>query len=281
MTLESIPTQTLISAAAFAGISIAFMFVGKLISDFLTPYNDDDEVREKGNVAVALRTTGLYVGLIIGMAGALAGASAGLAEDVKELAIDGFIVIGTLLVAKAILQFVTLRSIRPAAAAKDGNVAVGIVECSAYIGTGLILNGAFTDVGGTIGGAIVYAFIGQVALALCFKIYEWMTPFKVSEELAKDNRAAAIAVSVRLIAMGLVLNQAIAGPMADWATDLTLFGVYFVFGMLLLSVANWLADLLFLPKLRVGEAVTSGNVAAIVKVAGVQLAAAIIVAAVI
>lgn len=276
-----VPVSAFVYASAFALISIAFMFVAKLVVDRITPYNDDVEVREKFNLAVALRSGGIYAAVAIGMAGALQGPSAGFENDVREFAIDGFVVIAMLLVCKAVLHLLTLRAIKPTAEVAKGNVAVGLLECCSYLATGLILNGAFTDVGGTLLGAVIYALLGQVALAVTFLIYEAITPWSVTSEIANGNRAAALFGGARMLALGMILQAALAGPMEDWATDLTAFGLFFVFGTLLLAVVGWLADLLFLPGQRIREAIVEQkNLAAIAKVAGVQLAVALVVATV-
>jgi hypothetical protein len=79
----------------------------------------------------------------------------------------------------------------------------------------------------------------------------------------------------------MILQAAVSGPMMGWADDLIAFGLFFVFGMIMLSIANWLADLLFLPGQKVSEAVTkTQNLAAVAKVAGVQLAVAFVISTV-
>jgi uncharacterized membrane protein YjfL (UPF0719 family) len=142
-----VPAYSFVYAAAFALVSIGFMFLGKLVANAVTPYNDDHQIREKKNLAVALRTIGIYSGLVIGMAGALAGESQGFSGDLAEFALDGVIVIALLMASKLILQLFTLRNLNPGKQVKEGNTAVGMVECAAYIATGLIINGAFSDSG--------------------------------------------------------------------------------------------------------------------------------------
>jgi uncharacterized membrane protein YjfL (UPF0719 family) len=293
MMIGPVPAETFLHAAAFAAMSIFFMFLGKVASDAITPYNDDREVRDKMNLAVALRTAGLYGGLVIGLAGALAG-DGGWTESTStgakflEFFIDGFVVILLLLVAKAILHFITLRGLRPISAAKEGNIGVGLVECCAYLATGLIINGAFNDGLGTaapsdsslvapIIAAVIYSFIGQVALAGSFALAEAFTRWNIGKELLAANPAAGLYVGAKLLGIGMILRVAISGPMNDWGTDLTAFGLFFVFGMAMLAIANWLGDLLFLPRQKVADAVKARNVAAIAKVAGVQLAVALVV----
>lgn len=283
-----VPASTFVYAAVFALVSIAFMFVGKLVANAVTPYNDDHQIREKQNLAVALRTIGIFSGLVIGMAGALGGESAGFGADLTEFALDGFIVIALLMSAKLILHLFTFRSLQPAKQVKEGNTAVGMVECAAYIATGLIINGAFSDAGLSpeaaagalhpLAAAVLYALIGQVALGLSFMVLEAITPWNASTELGKGNTAAGLAVAAKLVATGMILQAAVSGPMTGWADDLMAFGLFFVFGMAMLSLANWLADLLFLPGQKVSEAVTkTQNLAAVAKVAGVQLSVAFVI----
>lgn len=280
MMIGPVSLTSLLQASAFAAIGIFFMFVGKLVSNMLTKYDDDKLIRDTGNVAVALRTVGFYTGLVLGMAGALSGSVTTFQRDLTAFAIDGIIVLVTLLVAKASLRFVSLRAVSLSAEAEKGSIAAGLVELGAFISTGLILHGSFSGDGGTIGGALLYAAIGQVALALSVIAYEKFTKFNVAEEIKADNIAAGLALAGRLVALGIILRAALDGPQEIWSEDLPMFGIYFAFGMLLLAIANFIGDLLFLPKMRVDEAIAQRNPAAIVKVVGVQIAVALIVAAV-
>lgn len=279
--LGPVPLSSLVYASVFIAMSLAFMAIGRWISFALTPFNDDVEIRDNKNLAVALRTAGLFVGLVIGMSGALSGSGASFESDVREFFLDGFVVIAALLLAKLVLRLLTLRGVAITQGLQANNLALGLTEFGAFVATGLILNGAFTDEGGNLMGGLIYALIGQLALVLSFYLYEWLSPINVVKQISDGNRAAGLMVGGRLIATGMVLQSAIAGPMTDWSSDLQSFGIYFVFGMVMLAVANWVADLLFLPALRVREAIEEHqNVAAITKVVGVQLAVAAIIMAV-
>jgi len=65
------------------------------------------------------------------------------------------------------------------------------------IGTGLVLS-------------IVYGIVGILLLMIGYKIFEWITPFSVSDALSRDqNRAVGIVVGAIFIAVGIIVAAAL------------------------------------------------------------------------
>ncbi len=65
------------------------------------------------------------------------------------------------------------------------------------LGTGLVLS-------------VVYGLVGILLLMIGYKIFEWITPFSVSDALSRDqNRAVGIVVAAIFIAIGLVIHAAL------------------------------------------------------------------------
>lgn len=272
----------LLQAAFYTVLSIGFMFLAKVIGNALTRYDDDAEIKENGNVAVAIRTVGFFSAVVIGMAGALKAGAPEFGKDIPIFLLDGFVVIVSLIVAHALLRILVFPGVDFAEKAKNGQISGGIVEAALYVATALLLNGVFGSEGGNIFSGVLWVIGGQMALVFSMIAYRSLAPYNVSEELGKANVAAALALASRTISIAIILRGVLSGDGSGaLKTDLMYVGIYFVFGMLLLSVSNFLADLLFLPKYKVKEAIVENqNVAAIAKIAGVQVAVAIVVAAV-
>ncbi|MDY0745904.1 DUF350 domain-containing protein [Paucibacter sp. R3-3] len=63
-----------------------------------------------------------------------------------------------------------------------------------------------------VAGSILYALIGVVIFWLCFVIIDWITPYKLWEEIVeKKNLALAIVVAAMCLSIGLIVSAAIHG----------------------------------------------------------------------
>ena len=63
-----------------------------------------------------------------------------------------------------------------------------------------------------IGGTFLYAVIGVVVLWLAFIIIDWITPYKLWEQIVEEkNLALAIMVGSMFIALGMIIAAAIHG----------------------------------------------------------------------
>ncbi|MCX5858194.1 MAG: DUF350 domain-containing protein [Deltaproteobacteria bacterium] len=141
----------------YSFLVLAFLFLAKKIADALTKYNDDDAVEQNGNMAVALRRLGLYVGMAIAMAGVMTGGSTKM--ELVLFIQDGAIATVIFFLAHYINDYAIISGVRNNDLIKAGNVPTGLVEAGSFIATGILLNGAFTgEVGGLLP-AIVSDFI--------------------------------------------------------------------------------------------------------------------------
>ena len=63
-----------------------------------------------------------------------------------------------------------------------------------------------------IGGTVLYAVIGVVVLWLAFVIIDWITPYKLWEQIVEEkNMALAVMVGAMFIALGMIIAAAIHG----------------------------------------------------------------------
>ena len=63
-----------------------------------------------------------------------------------------------------------------------------------------------------IGGTVLYAVIGVVVLWLAFLIIDWITPYKLWEQIVEEkNMALAVMVGAMFIALGMIIAAAIHG----------------------------------------------------------------------
>ncbi len=272
--------------AVYAVITFAFIIAAKKIADKRTiDIDDDHEIQEKSNKAVGFRRTGLYLAYAIAFSGTLSGDGSGFAADVTALLIDGVIITICLFSCRFINDRVMLAHIDNDQEAKKGNTAVGLAECGMYIATALVLNGAFTGTSDNLANGILSAvgffFVGQAALLIFGFCYEKITPFNVRDEIKKGNTAAGIALAGMLVAFGVILRASIAGPFLGWATDFMSFGLYTIYGIVLLLIFKKAVDLFLLPDTSIAvEVERDRNVAALVLTEAGIIAVAIVVSSV-
>ncbi len=270
----------------YALIVFLFIFVAKKIADKKVSalYNADHEIEVSRNMAVAFRRAGLYLAIGIAMFAAVGsdnGAST-FVEDLLIQALDGVLIMVFLFVAMLINDKFILRNINNDEAVKENNIAVGLVEFGAYIATGLIAYGSFSDVGPWYS-SIVFFILGQAVLIGMVLIYEYSTKFNVLDEIKKGNISAGLMVSGILIAYSLILKASIIGPFSGWYEDITAFGVSAISGiLLLLIIANKAIENLFLPGTDLHkEIVIDQDIPPIIVVVSVKITLALIIGAVV
>jgi uncharacterized membrane protein YjfL (UPF0719 family) len=275
-------------------VGIFFIWLVKKVDDRRTREFDDDVHIDDGNIAVGLRRAGLYLGIAIALSGAMGGASNGFFLDVTQLFVDGLMITGFMFLSRFINDFIMLGNInndeecvrefqQPDGTKVVGNTAVGMVEAGMYVATGFILNGSISGTGGTfvqgIASSILFFILGQIALLIFGLLYELITPFNVRNEIKDNNLAAGIGLGGILMALGIILMSSISGPFTGWANDLLSFGIYTVFGIIVLLISSTVVDRLLLPTTNIATEVKEDrNVAALIVVVSAINAVAIIIA---
>lgn len=271
----------LAQSGAFLLVGVVIMLIGKKIVDWSTRYDDDDLIQEQSNTAVAWRNIGFYLALAIAMLGALNGESRGFLLDLKTFALDGLVATALLLFARKINESALLPRVNNDEAIAGNNNAVGILEFGSFLASGLVLNGAFSGEGGGLFSGVLFFFIGQIAIFVLAGLYESFSGINFKKLIGEGNLAAGIGLAGTLASFGFILRASIAGPFSGWATDLMAFAISAVSGIALILVFGKVADWLFLPSTDVKtEIVRDQNSAALLLTAGLSIAMALIVSAV-
>ena len=90
--------------------------------------------------------------------------------------------------------------------------------------------------------SIVFFVLGQFCLIAFARIYDWLTPFDLHTELTAGNVAAGVAFGGTLVAIAIIVADAVAGDFVGWSEGLTAFATGAVIGMVLLPVVRLLMD---------------------------------------
>ena len=214
--------------------------------------NIQHELVEKDNFAFIISYVGYFVGLLITIGGSIIGESYGFWIDIQHIFIYG--VISILLL--QISAFLGNKLILPKFDLKkeiidDQNEGTGIIEAVIYIVNGLILYGALIGESTTLVEGIttfmVYWAIGNIMLIITSKIYTLWLNYNIHSEIEKDNVAAGIAFSGALLALGIIIMNALIDPFTDWTTTLINVSVQMVIASLLLPIMRFFADNILLP----------------------------------
>jgi uncharacterized membrane protein YjfL (UPF0719 family) len=153
------------------------------------------------------------------------------------------------------------------------NMGIALVELGSRIAIGLIAFSAFQGEGELVD-AVVFMLVAQLVLVVSFYAYEGITRFNMRAELKDSNAAVGITAGGWMLSLGLILAACISGPSEDWITDLSLFALWSVFGLVLLVIITWVGDRLFLPKSTSEQQVAEKrNIAAAALLTGINLAA--------
>lgn len=268
--------------SAYALIAFVMIYAAKRIDDLRTAWNEDHEIEEESNLALAFRLAGFTLAMAIGFVGSISSLDETFQENVVSLLIDGVILIPVLMLARTINDRVLLPKINNSQAIKDKNTAVGIAEFGSLIATGLVMNGAFSGEGGGIASVLLFAALGQLCLVVLALIYEAITPFKVAKEIDDNNPAAGIGLAGMLIALGIILRASIAGDYVSMQADVTSFALCAAMGVVMLLIMRKAIDIMFLPNTTLTiEVERDRNAAALVLAQGLVIGIAILIASVI
>ncbi len=267
----------------FVIISVFIIWLAKFIADKRTKEFDDDVHIDDGNLAVGLRRAGLYLSIAIALSAVVSGTSKGFSSDIISLVIDGIIVLVCLFSCRYINDKIMLGPLNNDKECMNGNAAVGMVEASMYIATGFVLNGSLsglsTNLLESFLSTLLFFILGQFVLLLFGFLYEVITPFNVRDEIKNGNLAAGIGLGGILVALGIVLKASIEGPFTGWRTDILNFGMYALYGIIMLLVFRAVIDKILLPTTKLSiEIKEDKNVAALIVAQSAITAVAIIIA---
>ena len=269
--LESFPR-----GLAFVVLGLVVLVIAKLVRDLITRYRVNEEITGKRNLAVALQLTGYFLGVILIFLGALYQpltlvGPEGMGFD-RDFAIDllrVFLYSLAGIVALNLVMFLMDRLVLyqfnvEKEIIEDQNVGTGAAEFGMYVAVGLLVAGSVAGESAAdelTAALIALAFFGMgLVLLIVFALfYEWTTSFDIHSEIEGDNVAVGVALGGNLIAIGLVTLKAVFGEFVGWGESIAAFLVFGVLGFILLYIMRLLIDLVILPTIKVGDALSSGR----------------------
>jgi uncharacterized membrane protein YjfL (UPF0719 family) len=243
----------LLTTLTYIAVSFLLFFIGKMAYQLFHPrVKVAYELVENDNLAFAFAHVGYFIGLLLAIGSVMLGESEGLVNDLMGIGIYGLLSIvllnlSLIINAKIILSNFDLKR----EIFDDKNVGTGIVEGANAIATGLVVMGAITGEGygesGPIVNVLVYWILGQVILFVTSKIYNLMTSYDVHDHIERGNIAVAVGYSGAIMAIGNLINNALAHDFDSWMVTIQDVGFNVIVGFAFLPIARFLTDKILLP----------------------------------
>jgi len=243
----------LLTTLTYIAVSFLLFFIGKIAYQLFHPrVKVAYELVENDNLAFAFAHVGYFIGLLLSIGSVMLGESEGLVNDLMGIGIYGLLSIVLLNLSLIINDKIILSNFDlKKEIFDDKNVGTGIVEGANAIATGLVVMGAITGEGygelGPIVNVLVYWILGQVILFVTSKIYNLITSYDVHYHIERGNIAVAVGYSGAIIAIGNLINNALAHDFDSWMVTVQDVGFNVIVGFAFLPIARFLTDKILLP----------------------------------
>lgn len=235
--------------AAFLVLFAVVFVVGKWLNEAVSTHSVGRQLTKEDNPALAISTSGYYIGIIIIFIGALIGPSTTLLHDLALVGGYGLGGIVLLLLSRVINDRLILRGFSAERELiEDRNPGAGAVLFGSYVASALIVAGSIQGQGGGPHTALAFYGLGQVALIAFTWLYDWIVPYSLLGEIEKDNVAAGVGFAGALIAIGIIVMRAVSGDFVGWVADLQFLGWNVLLVFVYLVGVRLFFDRILIPK---------------------------------
>jgi uncharacterized membrane protein YjfL (UPF0719 family) len=130
---------------------------------------------------------------------------------------------------------------------EKGDMASGIVKGATYISTGIIIAGVvLMEVERPIQ-ALMFMVVALAFNAIGTLYYNFITPFKIKEEIYKGNAAVAVSTAGAQIAFAILIYAGFQLTHESWQESLVFIGVDVIGGFIILPILRFVVDKVFIP----------------------------------
>jgi uncharacterized membrane protein YjfL (UPF0719 family) len=263
---------------------VVIVVVAKLVRDVLLKlrgYDVNEEVTRRRSVGAATSQAGYLIGVLLGTLGAIpvTGNNPSFLGTAGGVALAGLVAIVLQLVAdivsdklifrgvdapEAKVKGATAESAASQGAASDVNLTLALGKAAVSVATGLVLRGALSDAEMGLLGRVAWFAVGQAVMIVAVLLYCRLTPYDDLAEIKRDNLAAGFPIAGILLAVGLIMEAAVAGkPTGSLSQAFLQFGKFLGVSLVLVYVLRRITDIVMLPKVKLSRAIVEErNVAA-------------------
>jgi uncharacterized membrane protein YjfL (UPF0719 family) len=239
--------------------------------------NINQLVVQKKSVGAATTQAGYLIGVLLGFLGAIVvrGEDPSFWAIAGSVAVAGVVAIVLQLIADFLSDALIFRRVRfrrragqgvlEAAAAgvpggtsavEDVNVALAVGKAAVSIATGLVLRGALSDPEAGFLARIAWFVAAQAVMVLAILLYCRLTPYDDLAEIRRNNLAAGYPIAGILLAVGFVIEAAVASRPEATAAHAALAAAKFAgVSLVLVYVFRLLTVFVLLPKVNLAKAI--------------------------
>jgi len=235
-----------------------FLFIAKWVYSKVTDFSFRHELAEKDNLAFAITLVGYLAGIGIVLIGVNSGDNHILKKSeglfgflllqLSDTAIYSLLAIALLLLARLINDRFILHNFSAyKEIIEDKNSGTGVVLFASFITTALIVNASISGEGTGIISCVFFFVLGQLILILFSKLYQFITPFCIHDEIEKDNVAVGCSFAGTLIAIGILVSKGITGEFDGMGDLLFNLMFYTLLGFIIFPAVRVGFDRYFIP----------------------------------
>ena len=242
--------------------ALALLFAAKLARDRLLKrrgYFVNELVVGQRSLGAAVSQAGYLIGILLGFLGAIsfAGRATGFFAMVGHVALFGVVAIVLQLLADQLSDRLLFRGLAaPKGTVGDTNVSHAVGKAAVSIATGLVLRGSMSDPTAGVVACVAWFAVGQALMVAAVLFYCRLTPYDDLAEIKRDNLAASFPIVGILLALGLVIEAAVATK-GDGTMIQTLLhvGKFLGVSLVLVYVFRIIASRVLLPKVKLSSAI--------------------------
>ncbi|MFM7888183.1 MAG: DUF350 domain-containing protein [Pseudanabaena sp.] len=253
--LQEIGRTPLVTAEIIVGFIL--FWIGQFVYQkfFRRKMELNVELFVRDNSAVALALVGYYLGIAIALKSALTKSVLGWQNILINLILYGLLVIGLMWIGAVVCNRLILERCDSAREIlEEHNFGAASLESGCHIANGLIISSAMGGDSGTwLVGIASYA-IGLATLVMASFCYSMIAGYDVFKAIQEHNNpAVGVAFAGLLVAIGNVVHFAFLPEFENWGISFILYTLAIPFGLLMLIVIRWIADLILVPGVKISD----------------------------
>ncbi len=266
----SITAQNLSSLGI--GVVEVLVFVGylaglwKVLNLVTRGFDDHREILVRGNWAYLVQRLGITVAQAIGMLSSIGLGAPNRWADAGWLVIAGAWVFVLLLAVHPVVDRAVGRHVERPDEMRADVLAVSMVKAAFFIAFGCVVNGSLTGnapgVATGLAATLVFTVLGGALLLGGYVLVDLANPFPVRDGVREGRLASSFEATGVLVALGLIIRNAVAGDFVGWGAAFVGFFVTAGAGLLVVYVTRLAFDRLVLTRSTLREVHESNQVPA-------------------
>jgi hypothetical protein len=253
----------LVEVLVFIGFLAALWKVLNLIT---RSFDDHREIFVRGNWAYLVQRLGITLAQAIGMSSSIGINTPNRWSDAGWLAVAGVWVFLLLLAVHPVIDRTVGRHVQRPDDARSDDLAVSLVKSAFYVAFGFVVNGSLSGSAPNwptaLAATLVFTALGGALLIGGYVLVDMANPFPVRDGVREGRLASSFEAAGVLVALGLIMRNAIAGDFIGWVPALVGFAVTAVAGLVVLYATRWVFDKLVLTQSTIREVHESNQVTA-------------------